>query len=149
MTELPQTLEKALGFNLHRVDLLMRRELMRALADYGMTPEQWQIMAALWEEPGPLNQNRVAAITLKDKHSVSRIIARLERNGWIEKRSDASDARAVSLHLTPKGRALQREAPERLCRAFTRVHQALTPSELDALMAALRKLRRVLEADGP
>ncbi len=40
-------LEESLGFNLDRVAQLYRRELIRVLAIYDLTPEQWQILAAL------------------------------------------------------------------------------------------------------
>ena len=109
--------------------LLLRRELTRALADDAMTPEQWQVMAAL---------------TLKDKHSVSRSIARLEHRGWIERRTKGADGRAVHLHLTAKGRDLEREAPAGLSRAFIPVTRTLAPGKQQVLPDTLKQLRAAL-----
>jgi DNA-binding MarR family transcriptional regulator len=80
-------LEEALGYNIYRAGLLFRRELIHALADYRMTPEQWQVMMTLWHTGKPVNQSEIVQLLLKDKHTVSRIIQRLSRDGWIEKRA--------------------------------------------------------------
>lgn len=147
MPRIPPVLDDALGFNLYRVAQLFRAELMAALADYGLTPEQWQVMQALWSTDDDLTQNDVAHLTVKDKHTVSRMLGRLERDGWIEKRPHPDDGRAVVVEPTARARALRNEVPPILIQHFEGeggVHAALDDGELAELMRVLKKLRRHL-----
>ena len=138
---IPALLEESLSFNIHRAAVLLRRELVRALRKYSMTPEQWQVMVALWSNKGPLSQRDIALLTLKDKHSVSRIITRLVNNGWVEKAPDKTDGRATSIVPTPKGAALESEIPAALQQAFSPMREAINPQEKKQLIQSLRKLR--------
>lgn len=141
---IPSILDDALGFNVYRVALLFRGELMRGLADYEMTPEQWQVMQALWSTDEDLTQTDVAHLTLKDKHTVSRILKRLERDGWITRRPDPSDARAYLVEPTKRAWALRDEVPQRLNAHFADILGVLEESESEELVRLLKKLRRRL-----
>jgi MarR family transcriptional regulator, lower aerobic nicotinate degradation pathway regulator len=141
---IPAILDDQIGFNLSRVAQLFRSELMHALADYELTPEQWQVMQTLWSTAQGLNQNEVAHLTLKDKHSVSRILGRLERDGWISRRPDPQDARAFIVEPTAQGNALRAEVPARLWAHFTDILGVLEGDEAAQLLALLKKLRRKL-----
>lgn len=148
MPRIPSILDDALGFNLYRVALLFRQELMAALSDHGLTPEQWQVMQTLWSTDEDLNQNEVAHLTLRDKHTVSRILARLERDGWIEKRPDPSDGRAHLVRLTKQAEALRDDVPQKLFAHFEGVLSVLDGAEEEELLRLLKKLRRHLRDDG-
>ena len=118
MKKIPAILDDAMPFNVYRLALLFRRELMEALSEYKLTPEQWQVMRVLWETTEPLNQNDIAHITLRDRHTTSRIIARLERDGWIVKTVDPDDGRVSILKPTNKAASLQEKIPSRLMEHF-------------------------------
>ena len=102
---------------------------MRALADYEMTPEQWQVMQALWSTEEDLTQNDVAHLTLKDKHTVSRILKRLERDGWIVKRPHPEDARAHVVEPTKRAWTLRGEVPRKLNAHFDGILEVLDRGE--------------------
>ena len=145
----PQALDEALGFNLYQVALLFRRDLMRALARHGLTPEQWQILVALEERGEGLRQNEVAALTMKDKHSVSRIVARMEAAGWVKRSSDPVDGRAVMVQPTPKSRKALKPMLRSLDAHFRRVNGTLSLAERHQLLGLLRRLRVELEGVEP
>ena len=136
-------LDDALGFNINRVAILFRRELMRALSRYRMTPEQWQVMVTLWTGKS-LSQMEIVNITLKDKHSVSRIIQRLERNGWVKKMINPEDGRSTLIQPTEKGWSLQNEVPEKLIGHFQTIFLELGKDEGKQLLSLLKKLRKIL-----
>ena len=144
VSRIPTELDNALGFNLYRVALLFRNELTRALADYHMTPEQWQVMQALWSTDDDLNQSEIAHLTLRDKHTISRILARLERDNWITKRSHPSDARAYIVEPTAQAEALQHEVPRKLYAHFADILAVLEEGEEAQLLYLLKKLRQRL-----
>ncbi|MBE7384336.1 MAG: winged helix-turn-helix transcriptional regulator [Leptolyngbya sp. SIO1E4] len=137
-------LDNALGFNIYRVALLFRKELMKALSDYRMTPEQWQVMQTLWSTEGQLTQNDVAHLTLRDKHTVSRILARLERDGWIKKHPHPTDARAYIVAPTDQAKTLRHEVPSKLHRHFADILSELGTGEAEELLYLLKKLRHRL-----
>jgi len=140
-------LEESLGFNLTRVATLFRRELLNALSEFDMTPEQWQIMVSLWTQSKPLSQKDIVNITLKDKHSISRIVSRLEKNGWITKLQDPHDARASLIQQTKKGRELKALAPPQLIKHFASITGKLSNDEHRQLLQTLKKLREILGDD--
>jgi DNA-binding MarR family transcriptional regulator len=148
MQRIPPVLDDALGFNLYRVALLFRRELMRALSDYELTPEQWQVMQTLWSTEEELNQSEVAHLTLRDKHTVSRILSRLERDGWIVKQPDPDDARAHIIVPTNEAQTLRDEVPTKLLDHFKDIQSVLDDAEEEELLRLLKKLRRRLRDSG-
>lgn len=148
MQRIPPVLDDALGFNLYRVALMFRRELMRALSDYELTPEQWQVMQTLWSTDEKLNQSAVAHLTLRDKHTVSRILARLERDGWILKKPDPNDARAHIIVPTEQAQTLRHEVPTKLLDHFEDIIGVLDEDEEEELLRLLKKLRRRLHNNG-
>jgi MarR family transcriptional regulator, lower aerobic nicotinate degradation pathway regulator len=141
---IPTLLEDGLGFNLYRAGLLMRRELMGALAEQDITPEQWQILAALWESKHPISQRGLGEMLLKDKPTVSRTLSRMERDGWISRAPDPRDARVTLVTLTGEGKALKRVLPKKLFAHFNTLVQDFSERELTDLLSLLRKLRHAL-----
>jgi DNA-binding MarR family transcriptional regulator len=138
---IPSELNDAIGFNIYRVAILFRKELIHALADYQMTPEQWQVMRALWSASAPLNQNDIASLTLKDKHSVSRMLARLERDGWIVRYPDPADARASLIAPTEQAIPLCQTVPQQLYAHFAPILEALSEDEAQELLRLLHIVR--------
>ena len=137
-------LDQSLGFNLHRVAQLYRRELIRALADFGLTPEQWQILAALSERREGLTQGEIATLTFKDKHSVSRMLDRMESAGWIARLPHAQDARAFTVRLTRRRTELR--AMRAALRAhFARIDRVINDEQRRQMIELLAVLRAGLE----
>lgn len=144
MTKLPDFLEASLNFNVYRTSLLLRREFLRVLSADGITPEQWQVLAILEYAQQPVNQRDIANLSLKDKHTVSRIIARMEKKGWVSKKSDARDGRITVIALTPAGQSLAARIPKLLKNRFSDIGSAISEDEKQIVMAILRKLRTYL-----
>lgn len=141
---IPSFLDDALGFNIYRASLLVRRELMQALSEYEMTPEQWTLMATLWSTERPLNQSEIAQLTLKDKHTVSRIIKRLERDGWIKKKIHPEDWRITMIQPTKRSMSFKEDVQKRLFSHFDDILKDFPDEEVEMLVRSLKKLRRTL-----
>jgi DNA-binding MarR family transcriptional regulator len=99
-------LNDQLGYNLYRAALLFRRELIRALRDYDLTPEQWQTLASLWAS-GPMTPTEIGRVTLQDISSISRMLSRMEKRRWIERVADAEDGRSFRVAVTAEGSRLR------------------------------------------
>lgn len=115
---------------------------MAALSEYEMTPEQWQVMAMLWNGR-ELTQVEIADLTLKDKHSVSRIVQRLVNKGWIKKISNPQDGRSTLIRPTRKGWKLQDEVPKRLLDWFEPIHESIGLENRRQLLSLLKQVRTI------
>jgi DNA-binding MarR family transcriptional regulator len=94
-----------------------------------------------------LAQGELAECLGLEKSTVSRLVAGLERRGWVSRRRDPENRRFIRLSLTIAGE----EAARRIGAHLHEQHQALldglTPDELRALTVGLTALARVI-ADG-
>ena len=94
-----------LGFLLYEVLRLMRRNLDRRMR---LTQAQWRALALLSHNEG-INQAGLAEVLEVRPITMARLIDRLESDGWVERRPDPGDRRAVRLYLTPKAGPLLEE----------------------------------------
>ncbi|HNH10583.1 MAG TPA: MarR family winged helix-turn-helix transcriptional regulator, partial [Leptospiraceae bacterium] len=63
-------LDDQLSFNIHRVSVILRREMIRCFREFDLNPEQWQVIVSLWEKK-KLTQTEIIEITLQDAPSGS------------------------------------------------------------------------------
>lgn len=141
---IPKALDDTLGFNVYRAGVLLRRELARALTTHELTPEQWQVMVALGSTDRPLSQTEIMGLTLKDGPTISRMIRRMDRCGWVKRTKGRRDSRCTLIQLTSKGRTAQVEL---LAAVNSHIWAALRPlarEEKETLVRLLKRLRSVL-----
>ena len=119
---------------LHR---LVVSELAREGLD-GLEPCHGDVLTALFREDG-LTVGCIARRTRRTKSTVSVLVARLHRMGYVEKQGAPGDARIVRVMLTEKGRALQ-GAFERISeRALAALTAGFSEEETAAFETLLRK----------
>ena len=141
--------DNALGFWVHRVYQASRNEMYRAFREVGeeITPEQWAVLIRLWERDGR-SQRELSDATFRDRPTMSRILDVLERDGIVERRVDPGDQRARLVHLTRRGRALEKKlvpVVERIVRSMTR---GLDERDLVTTRATLARMFDNLSAKG-
>ncbi len=141
---IPDELENSMAFNIYRASLLLRRELIRALAEYDMTPEQWQVLAMLCDKPKPVKQMEIVHLSLRDKPTVSRMIKGMVRKGWLEISQDSMDKRATLVSATDEARILQKEALEKLRNHLKPKLKTMGAEVKQRLLADLKHLRNLL-----
>jgi DNA-binding MarR family transcriptional regulator len=92
-----------------------------------------------------LSQNAICQRLRLQKSTISRVISLLAARGWIERRKDPRDGRAVALYLTDAGKTAARDlaqARERKFRALLdRISPEQRPRVLDALHTLVEALR--------
>jgi len=72
--------------------------------------------------------------------SVTNMLQRMERDGWVERRPDPTDQRVSRVYLTQRARALQEEAASTFRELEQEVTCALTPGEQEELRKLLLKV---------
>ena len=136
-------LNNNLGYNLYRAYLLFHRELIRALKSYGVTPEQWQVLIILWNH-GSVTPTQISKVTLQDLPTISRMLVRMERNGWIDRVQNEEDARSFHVVLTDKGRKSKNEMIIQLNNHFVGFLKEVPKHTHDEIRNGLRQLRSLL-----
>jgi len=79
--------------------------------------------------------------------TVSRILDRLERAGFVVRERMSQDRRKVAVRLTPLGVERLRDLPQPLHEQFIRRVEALPTAELEVLLASLDRVVAMMEAD--
>lgn len=79
--------------------------LMHRLKAYDITPEQWSVLYHVADDEGMM-QKEIAARTLKDKPTVTRILHQLEHKGFIVRTEDKLDRRSFRIYITDQGKNL-------------------------------------------
>lgn len=106
--------------------------------DSGLNSFEYHVLAGLHDQPsGRLGMSELSTYTRGSPSRLSHAVSRLERAGWIERRS--GEARCVNAHLTEAGRRKLVEAAAAHVREVRRlVIDRLTPEQLAALGDAAR-----------
>jgi DNA-binding MarR family transcriptional regulator len=101
------------------------------------------ILFHLWHKDG-MAQNVLAQALHITPPTATNTLQRMERDGWIERRRDATDQRIVRVYLTDKARALRAEARTTFRELDRELTSVLTDSERGILMTSLLKVQRHL-----
>ncbi len=115
--------DEYIGYVLSDVARLIRTVFDRRVRDIGLTRAQWLVLTRLYRRPGA-SQTELADMLEIDRASAGRMIDRMQKNGWVERRSDSEDRRINRLYLTADARRAHREM---WAIAETTVDDALAP----------------------
>ncbi len=81
-----------------------------ALSDFGVTTQQWSVLGALSrpQAEAGMTINALSQYLLVSRQNLAGLLARLERDGFVQKLANIEDRRSVRVLLTPKGKKLWR-----------------------------------------
>lgn len=136
---LPTSLSNRLGFLLGRSHMAQRAITDAALRELGLGVKDFGALSVLVEE-GPMSQQQLGERQGIDRTTMVAIVDHLERRGLVERRRNAEDRRAYSLHATAKGRRVRQRADEAERRAEDEFLAVLSLKERRQLKLLLRRL---------
>ena len=133
--------DASLGCMTNHAAYAARNYLTRQLALNGidMTIEQFKVMVVLWKE-GTSTQQSIADFVGKDKTSVTRLIAGLEKRSLIQRSTACQDKRCNHVTLTPQGTALEKPTMEILKQANESLQKFFKPEELAITLRVLKQM---------
>jgi DNA-binding MarR family transcriptional regulator len=126
---------------------LSRRLRQETVGQGDVTPSQTSALSTLAKH-GEITLGELAAIERIAPPSMTRIAARLEEAGLLERRADSTDRRVARVAISPAGRELLRQSRERGDAFMSARLEALSEEERDLLARAVPLLER-LASDGP
>ena len=99
------------------------------------------------EKHGPITLGDLAAFEQVQPPSMTRIVARLEEQGYVVREPDADDKRVVRVRVTPNGIEVLAAMRTRRTAFLAQRVERFTDEERAALAAAIPLLERILEDD--
>jgi DNA-binding MarR family transcriptional regulator len=110
----------------------------RRLVPLGLTVQLCGVLNLLAD--GQVSQQSLGEQLSIDRTTVVELIDELERQGVVERRRNPADRRAYLLHLTSKGRTVQKRAARAFDEAANEVFEPLTVAEQRQLAELLRRV---------
>ncbi len=99
-------IEETVGYQIVQLCKTHRYHTEEALSKLGIHIGQEMILLQLWIKEG-LTQSRIGERMQAEPSTITNMLHRLERSGFVERRQDPNDGRASLIYLTESGRALE------------------------------------------
>ena len=133
----PLRLPPNFGLHLFRASHLWRRAANKVLAESGFSSSAITPLMLLAELGDGLRQRELAEEMAVEGPSLVRLLDGLEAAGLVERREDAGDRRAKSLHMTDAGRQLLAQVNEALNDVRQRLMANVTEADVEACFRVL------------
>jgi DNA-binding MarR family transcriptional regulator len=101
-------LDDLLPYLMNRLVSRLNQNLGERLRRRGYSFQDWRVLAVLAAHDG-ITLSQLAEATVIPQPTVSRLVARLERRGFLRRRAAARDSRFTEARITPRGRAAYRK----------------------------------------
>lgn len=129
------------GFLMAKIRQVGERIFMRKLKEYGVeiNPAQGRIMFALWQNDNiPINE--LARKTQLGKSTLTSMLDRLEKAGYIRRVPSSTDRRKTLIRRTQKDRDLEKQYVT-LSQDFSKIwYKDFTKKQIDDFERALEKI---------
>jgi MarR family transcriptional regulator, transcriptional regulator for hemolysin len=79
-----------------------RMKLDQRLKPMGLSQAKWRTLLHLSRAPEPLTQSQIAERTGIEEPTLVSLLHRLEKEGWVMRKSSARDRRCKTVHLQPR-----------------------------------------------
>ena len=121
------------------------RELAAALKTDGLRAPEWRVLATLHSQHR-LSMSGLAELTSIERTTLSRVVARMVRAGWVMRLADASDARVTRLAPTAIGERLFANIWPAVWRVNERATAGLPEPAVGLMRWALQQMCRNFDA---
>ena len=123
----------------------MRKHFDRRATALELTRAQWRALKTIRKQEG-LSQTELADALDMEPIPVGRVIDRLQKAGYVERRADPADRRRWCLYLTPKAQAVIAEMEVIAGGLRDEVLQNIKRADFDTLLRVLAQLKQNLVA---
>ena len=100
----PRFVDDYLSYLLGRASHAVYKEFNQRVRAAGLSSLEWRVLATLSDGDG-LTIGDLAREVLAQQPTLTKLIQRMQQNGWVELGADSADARRTLVHETAKGRA--------------------------------------------
>lgn len=137
--------QSSAGFLANHMARLFASALHRQIAPLGIAPAQFMVLLELWQRDERTQADLTVALAV-EQATMANTLARMERDGLIEKHPSETDKRSKLICLTPQARGLQAEAIAAAAGVNDSAMAGLTPQERQQFLALMARVIRNLQA---
>ncbi len=140
--------EQLLCFSLGVAMRRISRIYAEVLSAHDLTPAQLFVLSCLGQEDGQ-QPKALADKVFLDSSSITGLLDRTERAGFVQRRPDPEDRRALRIFLTEQGRSKLKELEPILAEVQERTHREFfagySPEQVESFLAMLRQMRETVQ----
>lgn len=133
------------GFLVTDVTRLMRKHFDRRAQRFNLTRAQWRALKRLNHGEG-MSQNDLAEFLEMEPIAVGRVIDRLQKAGFVERRADPADRRAWQLYLMPGAHAVLDDMELISNDLYAQAQRGIPATELKMMISVLERMKDNLNA---
>lgn len=133
--------------SLRNISRSIRMQAYRSARKFGLTGPQLVLLKMIPRDAG-ISLGDLARETRLSQATVTGIVERMTRRGFITKRRSETDRRKVLVRRTPKANQLLGKPPTLLQYSFLRSFQQLPRWEQDMILSALHRLEDLMSSPG-
>lgn len=133
------------GYLVTDVTRLMRKQFDRRAVRFGLTRAQWRALKRVHHSEG-ITQNELAEFLEMEPIAVGRVIDRLQKAGFIERRADPNDRRCWRLHLQAKAHAVIDDMELISSELFRQAQRGIAAAEVKSMISVLARMKDNLNA---
>jgi len=108
----------------------------------GLINSHGTILSAMYDNDGLMTMNRIAKFIGKRKSTVTDMVKKLEKLGYISRKKSEKDARVIEVTLTEKGWIFKDTFKEISGELLEKTYDDFTEEEKQILMKLLLKVRK-------
>ena len=132
-----------LNVKLMRVARAHRTLAASLLSQVGLHPGQEALLMELWDHDGRTQADLAESLGVEPP-TVTKMLQRMEHADLVDRRPDATDRRAIRVHLTSKGRRLKGKVEKLWAELEARTVAGLSDRQQSSLRSLLNALERNL-----
>ena len=135
----------SLGYSICTTARKIHRCLTARFEQYDITPEQWVILRAVFDEG--ISQKKLAELVGKDPNNVKVLVDKLVKKALLVRQTNPEDKRAFSLFVMPNGRVLNYKIQMENEHLLDYLAEGLSGRELNRFLQTLAKINETVDAD--
>jgi MarR family transcriptional regulator, organic hydroperoxide resistance regulator len=132
-------------YRLYRASKKLQLRLQTRLRSLRMGFSQWTVISVL-KAYGALSIGEIVEATLMEQPTISRVVARLEKDGLVSKRASTRDSRMVLISLTTAGIEVFKQIVPAALRHQEIALEGIGRKEIAQVIATLEKIEENIEA---
>ena len=129
--------------SLRRIFKAIQQYSEDVLKEFGVTGPQLWALRVIYTE-GQLSMGKLSERMYLHMSTVSGIVDRLEKKGYVERKRDVADRRVVKISLTKTGKKLVQKAPEAAQGKLLHGLESLSRQEVLTIFSSLEKVVRMM-----
>ncbi len=133
------------GFLVTDVTRLMRKHFDRRAVRFNLTRAQWRALKRLSHGEG-MRQNELAEQLELEPIAIGRVIDRLQKAGFVERRADPADRRAWRLFLTARAHEVVDDMEQISSELFRQAQHGITAAQMKSMIDMLGRMKDNLNA---